>query len=376
MNFTNLEVENWRNFRKVNVPLSRRAFIVGANASGKSNLLDVFKFLRDIAEPEGSFQRAVKVRGGVSHLRCLHARQQPDVAVEVELDLDGDHWSYRLEFAQDNQRRPRVRAERVTHNFEIVLERPDSKDRDDPNRLTQTHLEQVNSNKEFRPVAEFLSQVRYLHIVPQLMRESDRVISRAHDPFGSDFLEQMAATQKRTLDSRLTRINTALRVAVPQLQELSLARDERGVPHLRGLYKHWRPNAGWQTEEHFSDGTLRLIGLLWAILDGSAPLLLEEPELSLHAGVVRYIPAMIATAGRKTSRQTLISTHSADLLSDESIDPSEVLLLIPSEDGTRVELASTDDQIAALVESGLSIAEAVLPKTAPVKALQLGLFGE
>ena len=73
MNFTNLEVENWRNFRKVNVPLSRRAFIVGANASGKSNLLDVFKFLRDIAEPEGSFQRAVKVRGSCDGSRSAGA---------------------------------------------------------------------------------------------------------------------------------------------------------------------------------------------------------------------------------------------------------------------------------------------------------------
>jgi hypothetical protein len=34
------------------------------------------------------------------------------------------------------------------------------------------------------------------------------------------------------------------------------------VPHLRGLYSHWRKDAGWQTEEQFSDGTLRLLGLL------------------------------------------------------------------------------------------------------------------
>lgn len=376
MQFSHLHVENWRNFRKIEVPLHRRTFVVGPNASGKSNLLDVFRFLRDIAEPEGGFQRAVKTRGGVSHLRCLHARKQPDVVIKVTLELNGAVWEYQLDFAQDNQRRPLVRREIVKCNDIVILSRPDAQDEEDPNRLSQTHLEQVNANKDFREVADFLSQVRYIHIVPQLIRESDRGTLRAHDPFGSDFLEQIAKTSKRTLDSRLKRINTALRVAVPQLEELALERDERGVPHLKGLYKHWRPKAGWQTEEHFSDGTLRLLGLLWAFLDGAAPLLLEEPELSLHAAVVRYIPAMMTNAGRKTQRQVMLSTHSADLLSDESIAPEEVILLFPSEDGTRVELASADEQVRALLEGGLSMAEAVLPKTAPNFAAQLAFFGE
>lgn len=376
MQFSHLRVENWRNFRRADVRLHRRTFVVGPNASGKSNLLDVFRFLRDIAEPEGGFQRAVKLRGGVSHLRCLHARKQPDVVINVAMQLDNVRWEYQLDFAQDNQRRPLVRREIVKRNETIILSRPDAQDQDDQNRLSQTHLEQVNANKEFRAIAEFLSQIRYLHIVPQLIRDSDRAVLRSHDPFGSDFLEQIAKTPSRTLDSRLKRINAALRVAVPQLEELALERDERGVPHLKGLYKHWRPRAGWQSEEHFSDGTLRLLGLLWAFLDGAAPLLLEEPELSLHAAVVRYIPAMMASAGRKTQRQVLLSTHSADLLTDESIAPEEVILLFPSEDGTRVELASDDEQVRALLEGGLSMADAVLPKTAPDFAAQLAFFGE
>ncbi len=45
-----LIVKNWRNFQQINVPLRERQFIVGPNASGKSNLLDIFRFLRDIAK--------------------------------------------------------------------------------------------------------------------------------------------------------------------------------------------------------------------------------------------------------------------------------------------------------------------------------------
>ena len=238
------------------------------------------------------------------------------------------------------------------------------------------HLEQVNANQRFRPIAEFLAQVRYLHVVPQLIRETDRATKRQHDPFGSDFLEQLAKTPKRVLDSRLKKINSALRVAVPQMKELKLERDELGVPHLKGLYEHWRPNAGWQTEEHFSDGTLRLLGLLWALLDGNAPLLLEEPELSLHAAIVGYIPSMMTRTQRKSSRQVLVSTHSADLLTDPGIAPDEVVILEPSRDGTRVSLAADSQQVRALLEGGLSIAEAVLPRTNPRSIQQLALFSE
>jgi predicted ATPase len=376
MKFDHIRLENWKNFRSVDLPLQRRAFIVGPNAAGKSNLLDAFRFLRDIADPEGGFQRAVKSRGGVSQLRCLHARQQPNVVIEVTMSLDDALWTYRVEFAQDNQRRALVRKEEVTRDGETIRTRPDDRDNQDPDRLTQTHLEQVNANEEFRVIADFFAQIRYLHVVPQLVRESDRLAPRPQDPFGSDFLEQIARTSKRTLDSRLKRMNQALAVAVPQLRELKLDRDERGVPHLKGLYEHWRPNAGWQTEEHFSDGTLRLLGLLWALLEGNAPLLLEEPELSLHAAVVRHIPSMMNRAGRKSSRQVLISTHSADLLSDEGVAPEEVILLEPSSDGTRAVMAVQNQQVLALLEGGLTMADAVLPLTAPRDASQLALFGE
>lgn len=375
MRFTRIKLENWRNFLSVEVPLRRRMFLVGPNASGKSNFLDALRFLRDLADPQGGFQRASQIRRGVSQIRSLHARRG-HVVIEVGVELEGEDWSYRIEFAQDNQRRPLIQREIVSHQDRIVLSRPDPEDELDVSRLTQTHLEQVSANKEFRALQEFFAKVRYLHIVPQLVREPERSVGRSKDPFGGDFLEQLARTPKKTLDSRLRRITEALRVAVPQLQRLELERDERGVPHLKGLYEHWRPKAGWQTEDQFSDGTLRLLGLLWVLLDGNAPLLLEEPELSLHPEVVRYIPSVMARLGRKAGRQILVSTHSETLLSDLGIAPEEVLLLEPTREDTKVRLASTDPEIMTLSQEGLAISESVIPRTAPRAAQQLALFGD
>ena len=377
MRFTRLKLQNWRNFKKVEIQLRNRAFVLGPNASGKSNLLDALRFLRDVADPQGGFQRAVNERGGVSKIRSLHAGEYSSVIIEVDILLgESQSWTYYLEFNQDKQRRALVNKEQVWRGGENILNRPDQYDMQDPNRRVQTALEQVNANKDFRELATIFSQLRYLHLVPQLVREPDRSVGKKRDPYGGDFLEQLAEMQKaqpRTFNSRLRRIEDALRIAVPQLKDLKLDRDVRGVPHLQGRYLHWRPKGGWQTEAQFSDGTLRLLGLLWVMLDGTAPLLLEEPELSLHGTVVRYLPALMAKLGRRTGRQIIVSTHSADLLLDTGIPLEEIVLLSPTSKGTQVITADDDEQILALVEGGLPVAEAVIPRTAPERADQLVL---
>ena len=371
--------QSWRNFTQVDVDLQRRVFLVGPNASGKSNFLDVFRFLRDIVSVGGGFQEAVRRRGGVSKLRCLAARLYSNIVIRVHIgngdDANVPAWEYELDFNQDRQRQPYILRERIARSGSNILDRPDKEDKKDPKRLTQTYLEQVYANQDFRDLADFFSSVRYLHIVPQLIREPDRSIGKSNDPFGGDFLEQIARTSERTRNARLRRINDALRVAVPQLEELELQRDIRGTPHLRGKYRHWRPQGAWQMEEEFSDGTLRLMGLLWATQDGRGPLLLEEPELSLHPEVVRYIPQMFARVQRGSGRQILFSTHSTDMFWDDGIGLDEVLLLQPGT-GTSVRPSSSIERIKELLDGGSSLAEVVIPETSPKDAQQLTLWGK
>ncbi len=378
LRFTHIYMENWRNFTQVKVELQRRVFLVGPNASGKSNFLDVFRFLHDIVSVGGGFREAVRKRGGVSSLRCLAARRYSDIVIRVRIGGDGNvpAWEYELRFTQDNRQRPILNKERVAKQGSDILIRPNNDDKGDPERLTQTSLEQVNVNRDFRDVADFFASVRYLHIVPQLVREPDRSVGRRDDPFGGDFLEQVARTPEKIQKARLRRISDALRVAVPQLKELELRRDVRGTPHLRGKYEHWRPRGAWQTEERFSDGTLRLMGLLWATVEGTGPLLLEEPELSLHPEVIRFIPQMLARSQRHSGRQVLISTHSTDLLRDDGIGLDEVQLLEPGTEGTSVRTASDLKEIRELLDGGSSLAEVVMPRTRPPRASQLTLFGD
>lgn len=383
MQITRVNLKNWRNFRLLDVSLRDVTYVLGPNASGKSNLLDAFRFLRDVSKSTGGgLQAAVTARGGISKLRCLHARKDTEVCIDVSLSESPDDmspdWRYVLGFKSEGKGAQRilVSREEVWMRGKKIFSRPDDQDKADVVLLTQTRLEQIMANAQFREIADFFGSITYLHLVPQLLKFSDHLGGRIleNDPFGQGFLERISKTTERTRTARLKKISEALTLAVPQFKELRFVKDESGHPHLEALYAHHRPNAGWQSEEHFSDGTLRLLGLLWALLDGSSMLLLEEPEISLNDAVVREIPVIIHRLQRnkKQKRQVILSTHSEALLSNPGIDGRGVILLETTADGSIARTLQNDERAA--LEAGLSVAEVVLPKTRPASVAQLGLW--
>lgn len=97
--FSGVHLENWRNFVRADVSLQKRIFLVGPNASGKSNFLDVFRFLHDLVSVGGGFQEAVERRGGTSSIRALAGRSPSDVVIQVEArseEASEAAWRYEL----------------------------------------------------------------------------------------------------------------------------------------------------------------------------------------------------------------------------------------------------------------------------------------
>jgi len=380
MKFVSLTVKNWMNFKELSdVPLHTRNYVIGANAVGKSNFLDVFRFLRDVASPAGAkptaggLQEAINRRDGIRKLRCLHGKKDSEVLIDVKVKDGKVLWRYVLGFKGEGKANNRVliRQESVFKNDRLLSEcqRPDKDDKQDLDRLTATYLENPNANKEFRGLAHYLSTITYLHLVPQLLKHADEIGGNRlnRDPFGQGFLQRVAETKGKTQGARLRRIQAALTNIVPEFQLLRFDQDEiTGAPHLIVNFKHWREKGAWQNEKQFSDGTLRLIGLLWSLMEGDSLLLLEEPELSLNESIVNKLPKLIQhvlKSGKYTDRQVIITTHSEKLLSDLSIGAESVIRFVSTADGTMLQPANEKEVF--MLKSGFSVGQALLPAVKP-----------
>lgn len=376
-----IKLHNWKNFQNCSVALAERCFIVGANATGKSNFLDALRFLRDIVKKGGGLQTAVESRGGITKIRCLAARVRTDVEIEVTLREKSDapdKWKYTLNFKHTGGG---IRKNEVTVNRESVwlltenrclLDRTENSENETDDTLKYTHLEQAVTSQQFLELRNALADIEYLNIVPQMVRESSLAPETKEDYYGRNFLSELSKLNEATRNSYLRKVNEVLKCAVPQLDNLSFVKDENGFYHLEAKYLHWRAQGSKQTEAQFSDGTLRLIGLLFSILAGKGIALLEEPEINLHPGVVAQLPEFIARMQRHRPKQIIVTTHSYDILSNEGIDETEVVLLLNSDEGTLAKTVDGIDEVKEVLDAGLSMADAVLPVTRPDNLQNIG----
>ena len=138
MRISRIKLNNWRNFPDAEAgDLSEVVYLLGQNVSGKSNFLDSMRFLQELAKPMGGgLQEAVEGRGGITKIRCMHARNDEEVSIDVDLadDEGRRRWNYVLGFNVPNvagkQCRQSVIAKEIVHRFadtgeeKSILERP------------------------------------------------------------------------------------------------------------------------------------------------------------------------------------------------------------------------------------------------------------
>lgn len=152
----------------------------------------------------------------------MQARNDTEVAITLHLSENDDHWIYDLVFKASGRGKQliNVTKEMVTKNGIEILSRPNDKDQIDSVQLTQTYLEQILANQDFRVVANFFTSITYLHIVPQLLKFAKEIgINKIEDdPFGQGFLDRLANTQNRTRDAWLKRYNPVYQLRYPNLK--------------------------------------------------------------------------------------------------------------------------------------------------------------
>lgn len=356
---TRLRAVNFRSLADVDVELGPLTVFVGPNASGKSNLLDALRFVRDALTTR--LQQAVDSRGGISALRRKSSKGRP-YDVTLEMELVAPQWKAQYGFTLGSRPRGefRIKWERCAITYQgqdfvyesrngrwltppypnqamMQLVARQASDEEALRALTR-EMEQVPPLELFLPRAalllgipaytevwDALRNMGFYALYPNTFREPSKPMNPY--PFqddGSNLTSTLQALD-REYPQAYQRILDFLRAAVPDVRDLVVKKVES---FLVGLIFH---QTGLKLDlSQESDGTLRLLALFTALFQRPPRTLIgiEEPELNIHPGALAVLRDAMQLACRES--QILVTTHSPELLAGF---PPEVFRIVEMVNG-------------------------------------------
>ena len=76
-----IKATNFKSFENLDIELGKFNVLIGANASGKSNFVSIFKFLRDIVT--SGLDNAISMQGGIEYLRNMNIGASKDLSIKI-----------------------------------------------------------------------------------------------------------------------------------------------------------------------------------------------------------------------------------------------------------------------------------------------------
>jgi predicted ATPase len=402
---TKVWAKNFRSIESLELELEPLTVLVGPNASGKSNIVDVLRFVSDAVRND--LDSALTSRKGDHAARRSHSRRTfTDITIGFVIALENSSIEY--EFVMRLYRDGRHKVV----NEAACVKLADHKDSEDwrieikggrmvsprlrrrpqemPNALydamysrsmvasatsdgtelafpfsgfpfatalisTVSFDDYLSIQRSLTESASFLAEMRFYHIFPDALREPQLMASKYPLEERGENLASVIGEMKRKNSSYFPELVTALSQVVPGIQDVSVTA-AGGYLVVRLL--HGGNSSGgkgiWLDASQESDGTPRTLGLLAALYQDPTPpfITIEEPELTIHPGALAVLADVILETSRRSS--LLVTTHSPELLDRLPID---CIRSVDAEDGaTRVGVVA-EHQKAAVAEGLFSAGE-------------------
>lgn len=369
------EIRHFRSLDQVDVEFTPITVVVGPNGVGKSNFIDALKFFRDMAVD--GLDHAVVGREGIDRIRQMKSEtltnsvglslsftDERATPAKYELTLSGHEGHYYVESEHANwteffdpSRMPvgLQHAYERTPDGELTINGQNYKRKPPPDALVLGQA--VDLEALGGPIAEFAHRWHFCALYPNTLRKLSpptRDDSLAED--GSNWASVVRALMRGNSGREaLERIAEVMRAAVEGYADVSV--------ETAGSYLVPRISIRSDGKElkfdpvQLSDGTLRIFGILLALYQLPAPALLviEEPEQTVHPGVLPALAEACKEASQRT--QIIITTHSPHLV--DQFPPEQIRVAWQQDGLTRISpIRST--QVEAVKRRLMSLQEYML----------------
>ena len=359
---TRVILKNYKSIASCNVQLGPLMFLVGRNGAGKSNFLDALRFVADALN--SSLDHALRDRGGINDVRRRSGGHPNHFSIRLHFTLpEGTTGHYAFCIGS----RPRGGYEVLTEEckvqeklctteeyFRVKNGKVETSVKVAP-AASKDRLYLVNASglPEFRPIYDAFSRMGFYRLDLAKIRELQTpelgdILKHDGSNLASVF-RQLPLSVKRDVEEYLALVVPGMRgVKVKNLgpkETLAFQQDTAGAKHP------W-----WFLANNMSDGTLHILGILVALLQENHDaqkrvrlIGIEEPEMALHPASAAVLLDGIWDSAYKT--QTLITSHSPDLLHHKDLDVASILA-VESHEGTTV-IGPLDEVDRAVVRDRL-----------------------
>ena len=274
---TRVTLRNYKSIAACDVQLRPLMFLVGPNGAGKSNFLDSLRFVADALN--SSLDHAIRDRGGIDDIHCRSGGRPKYFSIRLDFTLpEGSTGHYAFRIGDFSRGRYKVQTE------ECVLRSTRKPTQEDyfyveNGTVTETNMEVapaaardrlylVNASglKEFRPVYEAFSRMGFYSLNLDKIKDL-----QAPDP--GDLLTRdgsnLASVFKQLSPSVKERIKEYLAAIVPSVDKIEARKygPKEGLVFTQNVTRSEDPQRFLANS--MSDGTLRALGILVALFQGT-----------------------------------------------------------------------------------------------------------
>jgi len=347
---TRIALRNYKSIGACDVSPAQLAFLVGPNGSGKSNFLDALRFVADALGY--SIDHALRDRGGIAEVRRRSGGHPTHFGIRLEFNLAEwrGHYSFTVGAmpqrgyeVQDEECHAVPRSGGGSHYYRVERGRV-RKSTLSPVPVAaadRLYLVTVSGLDGFRAVYDALSTNGFYNLNPEAIRDlqppDPGILLKRDGSNIASVLYNLAAHSpefKRRIEDYLGKVVPGIasveRRTIGPRETLEFRQEVRGAKYP------WRFFAS-----NMSDGTLRSLGVLAALFQGSGQespryriVGIEEPEIALHPAAAGVLIDGLRDAAEHV--QILVTSHSPDLLDNDEIPPESVIAVVLEHGESRI----------------------------------------
>ncbi|MCX6641183.1 MAG: AAA family ATPase [bacterium] len=388
MAIKHLRVKNFKSFRDLDLELGDFNVLIGANASGKSNFVQIFRFLRDIAKI--NLRNAISLQGGVEYLRNINLTDEPlEVSVvddgvsgalnfiwgssspsltvknkyEFKLNFDKKNSNYLIEYDRNIleytlSKLVHMEIDNNYHRQEYgVLEEGLIKISNQDGRIT---LEPESGySKKLKP---FMDQIKHIisenvlnqklmiednflstyFVLPNITETSiydidPKLLKNPHPLTGKLYLDDDGANLAIVLNEilrdrdKFRLLMNIIRDALPFIDGIEV--EHRYDSSILIRFKEIYSIKEFMPVPFLSNGTMHITALIIALfIENDYLTIIEEPERNIHPKLISKIVNMMKDASR--NKQIIVTTHNPEVVKHAGIE--NLLLVTRDKDGYSV----------------------------------------